>query len=59
MTSPESGCISGFAYPAVNDVLFKAELYEAFGTPVALEVAPVIVPVPPKGTFCFVVAFVP
>ena len=58
MTSPESGCISGVAYPAVKDVLFKEELYVTSGIAVAFEVAPVMVLFPLKGTFCLVVAFV-
>ena len=40
-------------------MLFNDELYVVSGTAVALEVPPVMVQVPPKGTFCFVVAFVP
>ena len=40
-------------------VLFTVALLDTSGTPVAFEVAPVIVLFPPKGIVCFHVASVP
>ena len=57
--SPESGFSSGFAYPATNTVLLTVALLETSGTPVAFEVAPVIVLLPLNGIVCFHVASVP